>query len=120
VSNTVENGMDVDRDVVVEKSTTTTIIRELPDKRFTVGYVWSADMLAHRNLFDDGKETDEDENPHPEVPGRIEAIYRAFAANGLLRQMKQLPIRPVRREEVMLVHSVDLWEKVLAIQGSVG
>ena len=71
----------------------------------TVGYVYAAEMTAH---FDPAG--------HPESPERIVSIYHALVMAHCTPKMKWLPIRPVRREEVLLVHSEDHWDKVLAIQ----
>lgn len=59
-------------------------------------------------------ESDDDE--HPEHPNRISRIYAALRQAGYLDMMKELPIRPCHRDEVMLVHSEDLWDRVLAIK----
>ncbi|KAG5648500.1 hypothetical protein DXG03_003111 [Asterophora parasitica] len=53
---------------------------------------------------------------HPEKPERISYIYHALTVGRHTKKMKWLPIRPVRREEAMLVHSEDHWDKVQAIQ----
>lgn len=71
----------------------------------TVGYVYAAEMTAH---FDPAG--------HPESPERIVSIYHALVMAHCTPKMKWLPIRPVRREEALLVHSEDHWDKVLAIQ----
>lgn len=71
----------------------------------TVGYVYAAEMTAHFNPAG-----------HPECPDRIVAIYQALVMAHYSPKMKLIPIRPVRREEALLVHSEDHWDKVLAIQ----
>ncbi|KAF8345892.1 histone deacetylase complex protein [Amanita rubescens] len=71
----------------------------------TVGYVYAAEMTAHFNPAG-----------HPECPDRIVAIYHALVMAHYSPKMKWIPIRPVRREEALLVHSEDHWDKVLAIQ----
>jgi histone deacetylase 6 len=96
-----------------------------PDTRLSVGYVYSEEMLAHRNLFDypkksnasEDEETQNTESNHPETPGRLTSIYQILLTAGLLQRMKRLPIRTVHKNEVMLVHTEDLWDKVEAIQG---
>ncbi|KAF8633266.1 hypothetical protein AX17_004442 [Amanita inopinata Kibby_2008] len=71
----------------------------------TVGYVYSAEMTSHFNPAG-----------HPECPERIVNIYHTLVTEHYTPKMKWLPIRPVRREEALLVHSEDHWDKVLAIQ----
>ena len=73
--------------------------------QYTVGYVYSPEMMIHFSP-----------HGHPEDPERITRIYEAIAAAGLISGMKQLPIRPVKREESLLVHSEDHWHKVRDIQ----
>ena len=53
---------------------------------------------------------------HPEDPDRIKRIMAILADHGLTDSMRLLPCRMVRKEEAMLVHSEDHWEKVCAIQ----
>ncbi|EIN11329.1 histone deacetylase clr3 [Punctularia strigosozonata HHB-11173 SS5] len=72
--------------------------------RHSIGYVFDARMMAHSCL--DG---------HPEQPERIVSIYRLLAENGCLEKMKHIPIRMVKKQEALLVHSEELWDKVLAI-----
>lgn len=73
--------------------------------KYTVGYVYSADMLLHSSL-----------HGHPEQPERIARIRKAFQDSKLLSKMKEIRIRPVYRNEALLVHSQEHWDKVLAIQ----
>lgn len=73
--------------------------------QFTVGYVYSVDMLLHVSL-----------HGHPEQPGRIAKIFDALKGANLISKMKQIPIRPVFRNEALLVHTEEHWDKVLAIQ----
>lgn len=73
--------------------------------RYTVGYVYAIDMMIHISI-----------NGHPEAPQRIQRIMEAFQAEDMDRKMKRLPIRRVRREEALLVHSESHWDKVMAIQ----
>ncbi|KAF9012390.1 histone deacetylase complex protein [Cyathus striatus] len=70
-----------------------------------VGYIYSAEMTCH--FHPEG---------HPEKPERIERIWRALVDRNYTVKMKWLPIRAVRKEEAMLIHSEDHWNKVLAIQ----
>ncbi|KAF9501558.1 hypothetical protein BDN71DRAFT_1501269 [Pleurotus eryngii] len=70
-----------------------------------VGYVYSAEMSQH--FCPRG---------HPECPDRLLHIWDALRAAQLHTQMQCLPIRQVKREEAMLVHSEDHWNKVESIQ----
>ncbi|KAG9086282.1 Histone deacetylase hda1 [Ceratobasidium sp. 370] len=60
--------------------------------------------------------SDEEDSTHPEKPQRITKIHAALATEHLLKRMDKIPIRPVRRNEVMLVHTKDLVDKVEALQ----
>lgn len=73
--------------------------------QFTVGYVYAAEMMEHLSL-----------HGHPEQPERISRILAAIVAEHLHTRMKRIPIRPVKRDEALLVHSEDHWDKVMAIQ----
>lgn len=73
--------------------------------RYTVGYVYATDMLMH--FKKDG---------HPEQPQRIRQILETLTLNGLTPKMKELPIRQVKKNEAMLVHSEDHWDKVIQLQ----
>lgn len=73
-----------------------------------VGYVYDASMLFHACSSPDG---------HPEQPARIARIHDALKTANILEKMQQLSIREVQREEVLLVHSETLWDKVMAIAG---
>lgn len=72
---------------------------------YTVGYVYSTEMMAHFSP-----------QGHPERPARIDRIWNTLQNDQLTQKMKWLPIRPVRKEEALLVHSDDHWDKVIAIQ----
>jgi histone deacetylase 6 len=73
--------------------------------QFTVGYIYAAEMMEHLAI-----------HGHPEAPERISRILAAIVAEHLHTRMKRIPIRPVKREEALLVHSEDHWDKVIAIQ----
>lgn len=71
------------------------------------GYVYDVRMMHHTPVFDD--------LDHPEQPARISGIYKKLRDGGCLKHMKMVPIRVVRKSEVMLVHSEDHWDKVQQI-----
>lgn len=73
---------------------------------YTVGFVYSTEMMSHFSP-----------TGHPETPERISYIYNALTTNRYISKMKLIPIRPVIREEALLVHSEDHWDKVQAIKG---
>lgn len=75
---------------------------------FSVGYVYDIQMQLHRAIHGspDG---------HPEEPERISHIYSLLVANKLISQMKEIPCREAIREEILLVHSEDHWDKVQAL-----
>jgi len=72
---------------------------------YTVGCVYSAEMTSHFSP-----------HGHPEQPARISRIWQALVHGRYVNKMKWLPIRAVRKEEALLVHSEDHWDKVQAIQ----
>jgi histone deacetylase 6 len=53
---------------------------------------------------------------HPEAPERIIRIWNAIVAKHYAAKAKMIPIRPVLKQEALLVHSEDLWDKIEAIQ----
>jgi len=53
---------------------------------------------------------------HPEQPLRIKQIWLTLTQDELTKKMKWIPIREVRRDEALLVHSEDHWTKVMALQ----
>ncbi|KAK0504659.1 histone deacetylase complex protein [Armillaria luteobubalina] len=77
----------------------------LVPSELTVGVVYSTEMTSHFSLQD-----------HPEQPARISHIWHTLIVNKCNTKMKWLPIRPVHKQEALLVHSEDHWDKVHAIQ----
>ncbi|KAJ7178500.1 histone deacetylase complex protein [Mycena crocata] len=73
----------------------------------TVGFVFSSEMTTHCSLAPEG---------HPEAPDRIIRIWDAIVARHYTLKTKRIPIRPVLKQEALLVHSEDLWDKIEAIQ----
>jgi histone deacetylase 6 len=53
---------------------------------------------------------------HPEAPARISRIWEAIVSAHYHLKMKCLPIRPVHKDEALLVHTEDHWDKVQTIQ----
>ncbi|SJK97611.1 related to Histone deacetylase clr3 [Armillaria ostoyae] len=72
----------------------------LVPSEFTVGVVYSTEMTSHFSLQD-----------HPEQPARISHIWHTLIVNKCNTKMKWLPIRPVHKQEALLVHSEDHWDK---------
>ncbi|KAF8161152.1 histone deacetylase complex protein [Crassisporium funariophilum] len=72
---------------------------------YSVGYIYSSEMMSHFSS-----------QGHPEQPSRIQNIWQILVRNQLTKKMKWIPIREVRKEEALLVHSEDHWDKVVAIQ----
>ncbi|KAF9475778.1 histone deacetylase complex protein [Pholiota conissans] len=75
-----------------------------PDN-FAVGYIYSSQMMSHFSP-----------HGHPEQPLRIQQIWRTIVQDQLDKRMKWIPIREVLKDEALLVHSEDHWDKVIAIQ----
>ncbi|KAG9124110.1 Histone deacetylase hda1, partial [Ceratobasidium sp. 392] len=78
------------------------------------GYCFDSAMTLHAPHGVDSYA--EEDDPHPERPQRITRIHAALANDHLLDRMEKIPVRPVRRNEVMLVHTKDLVDKVEALQ----
>ena len=76
----------------------------VPDN-YAVGYVYSSEMMIHFSP-----------HGHPEQPARVQEIWRTLVQDQLTKSMKWIPIRNVRKDEALLVHSEDHWDKVLSIQ----
>ena len=72
----------------------------------TVGYVYDSRMMGHSCI-----------SGHPEQPERIKRIFDAFRDAGLISKMKKITIREAERDEILMVHSETLWDKVIAIGG---
>jgi hypothetical protein len=84
----------------------------IPD-HYTVGYVYSEQMMLHNKH----PLIEQDNDPHPEQPARIAEVHRLFEANSLVKHMKRINIRAVRQDEVLLVHSRQLWNDVQRLAG---
>ncbi|EKM54390.1 uncharacterized protein PHACADRAFT_196818 [Phanerochaete carnosa HHB-10118-sp] len=69
-----------------------------------VGYVYDSRMMGHSCI-----------SGHPEQPERIKRIFDAFRDAGLISKMRKIPIREAERDEVLMVHSETLWDKVMAV-----
>lgn len=106
--------MDVDTSPITSQATPSrpraTEFIPPTNNRHHVGYVYSEEMTLHAAI------REKDEGEHPEHPHRIARIYEALLGAGYINMMKKLPIRLCVEEEALLVHSEDLWEKVLAIK----
>lgn len=100
--------MDVDSDGVAPsipscRPRASSLPANPPD--YTVGYIYSSEMMSHFSP-----------HGHPEQPARIQQIWQTLVRDQLTKKMKWLPIRQVRKEEALLVHSEDHWDKVIALQ----
>lgn len=69
-----------------------------------VGYVYDSRMMLHSCI-----------SGHPEQPARIQRIHDLLREKQLLAKMRRLNAREAEREEVLLVHSEHLWDKVMAV-----
>ncbi|THV08047.1 histone deacetylase clr3 [Dendrothele bispora CBS 962.96] len=95
--------MDVDIDPPARPSSAPLPSSNTSD--LSVGYVYSSEMTVHFNP-----------SGHNECPERISEIWKALVDAKCNTKMQWLPIRPVNKAEIMLVHSEDHWNKVEAIQ----
>ena len=78
---------------------------QILDTSRAVGYVFSPEMLGHSKP-----------EGHEEQPARITRIFEALQKSGCIELMIRLKIRPALKEEVILVHSEDHWNKIMAFQ----
>ncbi|OCF43376.1 histone deacetylase 6/10 [Kwoniella heveanensis CBS 569] len=78
------------------------------------GYIYDPMMMLHcqdgytptaDDVLDNGE-------GHPEEPMRIKRIFGRLAEQGLIKRMRKLEFDEVTMEQVMLVHSEELWYKV--------
>lgn len=76
-----------------------------PEITISVGYVYATTMKSHKNVLN---------SDHVEQPLRIDHIYRALRRHGFISRMKKIDGRLATREEVLLVHTRGLWDKVQA------
>ncbi|CUA67551.1 histone deacetylase 6/10 [Rhizoctonia solani] len=77
------------------------------------GYCYDSAMTLHT---EHGVDPDDSGEHHPEKPQRITCIRAILAIKGLLERMQQIPARLVRTNEVLLVHTRDLVEKVAGLE----
>jgi len=71
-----------------------------------VGYCYDPRMKEHKHLIYD----------HPEQPARITSIFETLEHSGCTSRMIGLPAREASEDEVTLVHSRNVWERVNEIQ----
>jgi len=71
-----------------------------------VGYCYDPRMREHKHLSYD----------HPEQPARITSIFETLENSGCTSRMIALPAREVSEDEVALVHSRKVWERVNEIE----
>ena len=71
-----------------------------------VGYCYDPRMRGHKHISYD----------HPEQPARITSIFETLEDSGCTSRMIVLPAREVSEDEVALVHSKRVWERVNEIE----
>ncbi|WVN90743.1 uncharacterized protein L203_105985 [Cryptococcus depauperatus CBS 7841] len=78
------------------------------------GYVYDPLMMLHcmEGYMPTAENAENNGDGHPEDPMRIKRIFTRLAEQGLIRRMKRLDFDEVKFEQVMLVHSEELWDKV--------
>ncbi|KAJ1304903.1 hypothetical protein OPQ81_006037 [Rhizoctonia solani] len=86
----------------------------VPYHHLRTGYCYDVAMTLHTQQGIDPN--DPDIEHHPEKPQRITCIRAILAHHRLLERMQQIPIRLVRTNEVMLVHTRDLVDKVAGLE----
>lgn len=81
-----------------------------PLVRPRTAYIYDPTMLRHRaGPFSPDPD-------HPEAPGRIKGIFNTLVENRLIPQMLSLESRSATKSEILLVHSLEHWNKVEALQ----
>lgn len=93
-----------------ESDASPTLLAHIP----RVGYVFDLRMTGHTPPTDPDDPDDDDD--HPESPVRIVRIHARLEEAGSLALMRKIPIRNLRKDEALLVHSEDHWQKVAAIE----
>lgn len=79
-------------------------LQDLPaELSYSVGYVYATAMKFHKNTLRDD---------HVERPLRIDQIYRTLLKDGLISEMKKIKCRLATRDEVLRIHTKELWDKV--------
>jgi acetoin utilization deacetylase AcuC-like enzyme len=66
-------------------------------------------MRLHGNIYED--------EHHPEDPKRISAIYKTLLGSACVKKMVRIPAREATREEVLLVHAKEHWDKIISTIG---
>lgn len=81
---------------------------------YRTGYIWDPLMMLHcPEGYVPTEETMLRSTFHPEDPMRIYRIYRKLAEWGLIARMRKLEYEEVTQEQVLQVHTQELWDKVL-------
>ncbi|WVR03811.1 hypothetical protein IAU60_000807 [Kwoniella sp. DSM 27419] len=78
------------------------------------GYVYDPMMMLHcpDGYTPTAESVQDNGDGHPEEPMRIKRIFGRLAEQGLIKRMKRLEFGQVTAEQVMLVHSEEVWDKV--------
>ncbi|WVQ74620.1 hypothetical protein IAR50_004221 [Cryptococcus sp. DSM 104548] len=82
------------------------------------GYIYDPLMMLHcmEGYIPTAEDVKDAGEGHPEDPMRIKRIFTRLVENGLIRRMKRLEFQQVRFDQVMLVHSEEMWDKVQATE----
>ena len=83
------------------------IAEDKPVTASKAGYIYDTRMMQHECI----------PNFHPEQPLRISSIFSKLEEAGCIHQMVHIPCREALQEEVTLVHTRTLWDKVEGFQG---
>jgi len=83
-----------------------TVAAWLLDAPPVVGYCYDPRMREHKHLGYD----------HPEQPARIASIFETLETSGCTSRMIVLPAREASKDEVTLVHSRRVWDRVNDIE----
>jgi len=98
-----DSAMDVDQDIIPAAPPSTARPPAF-ERTYSVGYVYHPQMMLHEAV-----------NGHPEEPQRISQIYNLLVHSNCIEQMKEILCREATQDEILLIHSQDLWEKVQAL-----
>jgi histone deacetylase 6 len=110
------SGITLELNVLVKDAPAVTLTRSKDFRDAPSGICYDARMRFHSVI--------NPQDDHPEDPRRIYRIYRAIEDAGLTqlhaqtaddsKALKRIPLREVKRDEVLLVHDLNHWESMLA------
>lgn len=84
---------------------------------YRTGYIYDPLMMLHcPEGYVPSESTATKGEIHPEEPMRIKLIYDTMSAVGFIKRMYRIPYAEATLEQIMLVHTKELWDKVQGTQ----